>query len=231
VNQLFEALGSAGDGAFVIDEDLRIVYWNKSAGVLLGFDNKDVIGQFCYQFLHGCDEGGHLICRARCRVAKLTLKSKPVHNYDIRVTTKQGDKRWLSMSVFAYKVSETGSEKVIVHLFHNLDHKKVDEKLLAYLVEVIRRYQDIPSEGGVEMESHLKGLTPRERKILTLLARGHSTSEIGEMLSISQNTLRNHVQHILQKFQVHTRLEAVTRAIENDLIGKMDANDALALEK
>ena len=231
MSQLFEALGNAGDGAFVIDEDLRIVYWNRAAEVLLGFDGEDVIGQFCYQLLRGCDEGAHLICGARCRVAKLTLKSRPVPNYDIRVTTKQGDKRWLNMSVFAYKVTGIESKKVIIHLFHDLNHKKVDEKLLAYLVEVIRRYQDIPSESGIEMESHLKELTPREHKILTLLARGHRTSEIGEILFISQNTVRNHIQHILQKFQVHTRLEAVTHAIENDLIRGTDANNPFAPEK
>ncbi|MEJ2746212.1 MAG: LuxR C-terminal-related transcriptional regulator, partial [bacterium] len=61
-------------------------------------------------------------------------------------------------------------------------------------------------------------LTPRELEILELLARGHGTSEISELLAISQNTVRNHIQHILQKLQVHTRLEAVTYAIKNGLI-------------
>jgi len=80
VSRLIEALRDAADGAFIIDENLRIVFWNKTAEAVLGFDSEDVAGQFCYQLLHGYDEGRHLICRERCQVAKLALKSKPVPN-------------------------------------------------------------------------------------------------------------------------------------------------------
>jgi len=218
VSRLIEALRDAADGAFIIDENLRIVFWNKTAEAVLGFDSEDVAGQFCYQLLHGYDEGRHLICRERCQVAKLALKSKPVPNYDIHVTTKQGDNRWLNMSVFTYRMVDTNGKKMIVHLFHDLDQKKVDEKLMTHLVEVINRYQDLSHNGETEIESFPEALTPREREILTLLTSGHSTRDIANLLSISLNTVRNHIQHILQKLQVHTRLEAVAIAIKHDLI-------------
>jgi len=213
-----EALRDAADGAFVIDDELRILYWNKAAEAILGFDSDDVAGQFCYQLLHGYDEGGHLTCRARCQVARLALKSKPVPNHDIRVTTKQGDNRWLNMSVFTYRMGDTKGKKVIVHLFHDLNHKEVDRRVLSHLVDMVRRYQDIPDKSGIEMESHQEVLTPREREVLKLLASGHSTYAIAELLSISPNTVRNHVQRILQKLQVHSRLEAVTHTIEHGLL-------------
>lgn len=218
MSRLIEALRDAADGAFIIDENLRIVFWNKTAEAVLGFDSEDVAGQFCYQLLHGYDEGRHLICRERCQVAKLALKSKPVPNYDIHVTTKQGDNRWLNMSVFTYRMVDTNGKKMIVHLFHDLDQKKVDEKLMTHLVEVINRYQDLSHNGETEIESFPEALTPREREILTLLTSGHSTRDIANLLSISLNTVRNHIQHILQKLQVHTRLEAVAIAIKHDLI-------------
>jgi len=107
---------------------------------------------------------------------------------------------------------------MIVHLFHDLDQKKVDEKLMTHLVEVINRYQDLSHNGETEIESFPEALTPREREILTLLTSGHSTRDIANLLSISLNTVRNHIQHILQKLQVHTRLEAVAIAIKHDLI-------------
>lgn len=221
MSRLFEALRDAADGAFVIDEDLRIVYWNSAAEAILGFNSEDVTGQFCYQILHGYDEGRHLICKAKCQVAKLATRSKPVPNYNIQVTTNQGDNRWLNMSVFTYKRADTNGKKMIVHLFHDLNHKEIDEKILTHMVEVINRYHDIPHQSRNEMDSpHQEALTSREHEILALLARGYGTRAIAELLSISQNTVRNHIQHILQKFQMHTRLEAVTYAIKNDLFGE-----------
>lgn len=218
MSRLFEALRDAADGAFVIDEDLRIVFWNKAAEKILGFGSEDVAGRFCYRLLHGYDEGRHLICRAKCQVAKLALRSRPVPNYDIQVTMKGGDNQWLNMSVLTYRMGESNGKKVIVHLFHDLNHKEVDERVLNHLADVVKRYQDIPQKSESEMESHLDVLTPREREILKLLARGYGTRAIAELLSISPNTVRNHIQRILQKLQVHSRLEAVSHAIKHDLI-------------
>jgi len=218
VSRLFEALRDAADGAFVIDEDLRIVYWNKAAEAILGFDSNDVTGQFCYQLLHGYDNGRHLICRMRCRVAELTLNSKPVPNYDIHMATKLGGVRWLNMSVFSYRMVNTNGKRMIVHIFHDLDRKKVDEKLMTHLVELINRYQDLSDKDMTGMKSLQETLTPREREILTLLSQGHGTRDISNLLSLSLNTVRNHIQHILQKLQVHTRLEAVANALKHNLI-------------
>lgn len=217
MSRLIEALRDAADGAFVIDDELRILYWNKAAEAILGFDSDDVAGLFCYQLLHGYDEGKHLICRAKCQVAKLVLRSKPVPNYNLHVTTKNGDNRWLNMSVFTYMMRDNNDKRVIVHLFHDLNHKEVDEMVLSHLVDVVRRYQDIPQKSGAEMELRLDVLTPREGEILSLLAKGNGTQDIATLLSISPSTVRNHIQHILQKLHVHTRLEAVAIAIKHDL--------------
>lgn len=60
-------------------------------------------------------------------------------------------------------------------------------------------------------------LTLREREVLGLLVRGASGPEISEELGISRNTVRTHVQSILTKLQVHSRLEAATFAVRNRL--------------
>jgi DNA-binding NarL/FixJ family response regulator len=83
---------------------------------------------------------------------------------------------------------------------------------------VINRYQDIRHNNGAKFESHQKTLTSREREILELLADGHGTRDITQLLSISTSTVRNHIQHILQKLQVHTRLEAVAISIKHNLV-------------
>jgi DNA-binding CsgD family transcriptional regulator len=55
-------------------------------------------------------------------------------------------------------------------------------------------------------------LTPRQMDVLRHLAAGHSTEGIAEKLGISTETVRNHIRGILERLDVHSRLEAVIRA-------------------
>jgi len=55
----------------------------------------------------------------------------------------------------------------------------------------------------------LAQLSARERTVLELLREGLSTEDIARSLSVSKNTVRTHIQRILMKLQVHSRLEAV----------------------
>lgn len=52
-------------------------------------------------------------------------------------------------------------------------------------------------------------LTPRENEILELLATGKMNKEVADNLQISGGTVRKHIQHIYEKLQVNTRVEAV----------------------
>ena len=61
-------------------------------------------------------------------------------------------------------------------------------------------------------------LTPREREVLELLVHGVGGHEISRRLGISPNTVRTHVQSILTKLQVHSRLEAATFAVWNGIV-------------
>jgi DNA-binding NarL/FixJ family response regulator len=61
-------------------------------------------------------------------------------------------------------------------------------------------------------------LTGREHEVLELLADGWATTAIAERLFLSLNTVRNHVQAILAKLGVHSRLEAVSKAAREGII-------------
>jgi DNA-binding NarL/FixJ family response regulator len=65
-------------------------------------------------------------------------------------------------------------------------------------------------------------LTPRQTEILELLAGGLGPKEIAEQLDVSPLTLRTHVQNILTKLGVHTKLEAVALAIRQGKITPTD---------
>jgi PAS domain S-box-containing protein len=55
-------------------------------------------------------------------------------------------------------------------------------------------------------------LTPRQHKVLELIASGLSTAEIARELSLSPETVRNHLRSVFRELQAHTRLEAIASA-------------------
>lgn len=61
-------------------------------------------------------------------------------------------------------------------------------------------------------------LTARELEVLQMLARGLTNKEIGSALDISGNTVRNHVNSIIEKLEVSDRTEAATSAIYRGII-------------
>jgi len=63
-------------------------------------------------------------------------------------------------------------------------------------------------------------LSDRELEVLDCLASGQTTSQIGSRLYISENTVKTHVRHILEKLEASNRTEAVSKAIQLGLIQK-----------
>jgi DNA-binding NarL/FixJ family response regulator len=61
-------------------------------------------------------------------------------------------------------------------------------------------------------------LTDREIQVLRLVARGMNNRDIAKELFISENTVKNHVRNILEKLQIHSRMEAVMVAVREKLI-------------
>jgi two-component system nitrate/nitrite response regulator NarL len=66
-------------------------------------------------------------------------------------------------------------------------------------------------------------LTTREREVLGLLVAGSNSMDIARALTVSPNTVRTHVQSILAKLQVHSRLEAVAFATRHHLLSNPPA--------
>ncbi len=84
----------------------------------------------------------------------------------------------------------------------------------AMLPDLFRRLLDL---GERATDSPLNRLSPREREVLALLGRGWNNARIGRELFISPHTVRTHVQNILQKLEMHSKLEAATFAMQRDL--------------
>jgi DNA-binding CsgD family transcriptional regulator len=85
--------------------------------------------------------------------------------------------------------------------------KQVLELLRPHLIQVFRR-----RDAAETRKDAASALTPREREVLALVARGHTNAEIAQALFLSQLTVRRHLENIFEKLEVRTRTAAVARA-------------------
>jgi DNA-binding NarL/FixJ family response regulator len=83
----------------------------------------------------------------------------------------------------------------------------------AMLLELARRM----AAKDRSADSPLARLSPRERQVLALLSRGWDNARIGRDLFISQHTVRTHIQNILEKLGMHSKLEAATFAMQSSV--------------
>lgn len=88
-----------------------------------------------------------------------------------------------------------------------------------------RRHDPSHASSDRHVELLVSTLTPRERQVLELLARGSAGKDIAREMAISVNTVRTHVQSILTKLQVHSRLEAAAFAVRHGLVERPSSID------
>jgi len=81
---------------------------------------------------------------------------------------------------------------------------------------VLEKFQDLSWGKGVE--SFVSPLTPRETEILNYMAQGYFNKQIAAKLSISEQTIKNHITSILRKLDANARTEAVVTALKRGLI-------------
>jgi len=101
-----------------------------------------------------------------------------------------------------------------VHGGQSLINPSMAGKLLTEFATLARRdAEDEPAKHAPAPK-----LTDREMEVLRLVARGMNNRDIAKELFISENTVKNHVRNILEKLQIHSRMEAVMIAVREKLI-------------
>ena len=98
------------------------------------------------------------------------------------------------------------------------------DAVLAALGSTPARYARVDAaegRGGLEL---LKSLTKQERTVLLLLAKGASMREVASRLSVSEHTIRTHMQNLYAKLGCHSRLEVEHFAARHGLV-RFEADD------
>jgi len=209
---------STADPAFAVNGLHNIEFWNRSAETFFGIEANDVIGKCCGSIMEGDDECG-AFCSPQCSILKASSEHKPVQNFDLQMNTKKG-KQWCNVSIL---IADEDNSVVpfTIHVVRPIDVRKRLESLLRDFVvneTAVEPDHAMSIISSTRSPSRETILTERELEILRLLAKGKTTSDVADALCISRTTVNNHTQHILKKFNAHSRLEAIRRAEHSGLI-------------
>lgn len=218
--ELLRMFESTADGVHVVDEEQRIIFWNRAAAKLLGFGAEEVLGRYCYDVMAGGDYRGHPFCRRDCPTIEAARRGRGVQNYDICSRRADGQAVWLNVSVLAVDDPE-GDGRLGVHLFRDITRRRRAEVLAQQTIEAVGRYQPEEAASAEEGGPHpvpTPRLTRRELDVLHLLACGTPAPVMARTLGIKAATVRNHIEHILGKLGVHSRLEAVVYAAQHKML-------------
>ena len=210
---LLDILAAGVPPAFATDAEDRIVFWNKGAEELLGQPAANVLGKACYSVVGGRDLFGNRFCHRECSVVSATREGEPVHGYEFAVKPSNAPElRNLSVTVFQIFGSRPETF-TIVHVLQPVDHGSRLASLLRQIespkgLDVLTPLGTLPPVPAADDPP----LTEREREILHWVAAGLQNKEIAQKLDISLATVRNHIHRILEKLEVHSKLEAVSLA-------------------
>ncbi len=213
--ELFALLEHTTDAALAVTEQGEIIYWNKSAEKLFGYNAKEVLHKTCYDVLEGMGPLGTRVCHQHCSVVECAGGNTDIPNFDMSVKTRVGERLWINMSTLVFDNPRTG-QRLLLHLAHDITKQKRTEDLVHRMLELSK--QLTAAGETVARAEPVSPLSEQEKQILRMFAEGKDSDEVARALAISSQTLRNHLHHINQKLRTHNRLEAVMNAIQRKLI-------------
>jgi PAS domain S-box-containing protein len=159
-----------------------------------------------------------------------TLKSAGgVHDFELQLRCKDGA---LIDCVVSAETAAIQGERCILTVIQDVTERKRFEGDLMSAIDAVMSDTSWFSRTVIEKlaqlrqpekanrrKAELADLTARELEVLGHMGQGHSDDEISRQLSLSRNTIRNHVAAIYGKIGVHTRSAAIVWARERGVIG------------
>jgi len=208
-----DLIAGAETAAFAMDRNERIIYWNAAAEKLLGWSADEVLGRPCFSVLAGRDPFGNLYCMRDCAIVRTAAEGASVEPFLMEIARKKGGSQKLKVRVVPLPA---GGKTVscLMHLVERGDPAELD-RLVGSLRAVAKPGAD-PSRPDPVLS--VSPLTAREREIVVLLSNGYAALNIAAKLNLSHATVRNHIQNILRKLEVHSQVEAIAVAFRRGWI-------------
>ncbi|ABD10149.1 DNA-binding response regulator [Frankia sp. CcI156] len=139
------------------------------------------------------------------KIVMLTISDEEADLYD---AIKAGAMGYLLKEI---SIDEVAADIRAVYGGQSLISPSMASKLLSEFAAMIKNKDDRP-------QLPTPRLTDREMEVLRLVAKGMNNRDIAKQLYISENTVKNHIRNILEKLQLHSRMEAVVYAVREKLL-------------
>ncbi len=199
------------DGVFALDANQTITFWNQASENITGIPATHALGRCCHEVMKGHDLQGKPLCKCDCPLSSLTRGGPPPSALPMRIERTDGHKVQLKVSTMLVPSSREGQWSIVHVMRHGRDHQPAalrqddaDNSKDSTEIQPVGCQHQVPTGACL--------LTGREREVLRLLAHGVNVEAISEQLHLSIATVRNHIQRLMAKLDVHSRLEAVAYA-------------------
>jgi len=118
-----------------------------------------------------------------------------------------------------YLLKDT-SREMLLHTIRvvNSGATLIKTSLLSEAISSLVQPQKVHQERGLSSIDGVEPLTPREREVLKLVAAGYTNKEVGRKLSITEDTVKKHMQNILAKLHATSRIRAAIEATRAGII-------------
>jgi DNA-binding CsgD family transcriptional regulator len=213
VRDALELIAESKAAAYGMDRHDRIVFWNEGAEKALGWSSEEVLGKMCYDVLAGRDVFGNLYCMRDCPVVASAVAGDDVRPYLLDVKRK-GSTSSIKLIVRAVPLPAAGPSFAVLMHFLETEGAALDN-IVASLRSAVREPAGLPP---IDPPISVSPLSGREREIVMLLSNGYAALNIAAKLNLSHATVRNHIQNVLRKLEVHSQVEAVALAFRRGWI-------------
>ena len=198
-----EVVFRTSEPAYAVERGGQIVAWNEAAAGAIGYSDSEAVGRKCWELLCGQDSFGNQYCCEGCPIRASLFRQETVNRFQVNFKTASYELKNFTVSALLLR-SCAGKDFMIGLMRHEPINKTTTPN-------------DFNGK-RVWSQGQRGNLTQREHEVLILLADGNSTGEISSVICISVYTVRNHIQHILNKLQVNSRLQAITLGQRLDII-------------
>jgi DNA-binding CsgD family transcriptional regulator len=222
LDQLLSGLGPALFSSIrtpfgIFDKDRRIVWINKSMAFVHKCDQNEAIGKLCHEALRGCEN-----FYDDCPLVN-ALETGSTQVVEKWIDLPGGERRWGEVQAYPVRDQNKNISAVIIIVFETTASKRALQKQKSYselLEQELHSKESGPKKVSLNNDDIFLSvkLSRREIDVLRLVTEGYTNVQIAEVLDISANTVKTHINSLFNKLGVNDRTQAAVLAARNHLL-------------
>ena len=213
---IFDTLSTASIGAYAVNVEQTILFWNRAAQQILGYSADQVLGRRCYDVLVGTTAGSLTPeCLAGCPSIRCLQAGQIPGSLRLEILCESGARKSVSLTPMVIGGGKNDAPLLVHLLADEPESEELDQAAESVRHELAQSGYEIVSDRTTSHSIPAKkpSLTSRESQVLRMVALGAQVSDISAELHISPHTVRNHIRNFRGKLGATTRLEAVVNAL------------------